>query len=62
MELDSRSFVIKIALNLYSQGTKKIERSPQETCNFQHLWNETLVTADNEYVEIFSFGMLDIKL
>ena len=47
MKFDFRGFIIKIkiALNL----------------NFQGTFPETLVTADYEYAEIFSFDMLTIN-
>ena len=41
---------------------KKIKLSPQGTYSFQNLSNETWVTADYEYVEIFCFAMWEIKL
>ena len=62
VELNFWDFVIKIALNFKSRGTKKIELSSQGTYNFQILGNETLIIADWEYIPIFRFALLDIKL
>ena len=40
----------------------KRQLSPQESNNFRSLLNETFVTADHEYVKIFCFAVLDVKL
>ena len=48
--------MIKIDLNFKSQGAGNIERSSQETYNFQILENETLIIAN------YKFAVLDLKL
>ena len=40
----------------------KRQLSPQEINNFRSLLNETFVIADHEYVKIFCFAVLDVKL
>ena len=62
VELDLRGFVIKIASNVKSRGTEKVELSSSQTYNVQIFENETLSIADYEYAKIFRFTMLDIKL
>ena len=43
--------LIKMGLNLNSQGTKKVELFSQGTYNSQYLRLETLVIADYKYVK-----------
>ena len=54
--------MVRISLNAKPQGTKKIEIFSQWTDDSKNLRCETLHIADYEYVNIFSFAMLDIKL
>ena len=46
VELDYRSLVIRISLNVKSQGTKKIEVFSQRTDDSKNLGCETLYIAD----------------
>ena len=54
--------MIKIFLNVESQRTKKIEVFSQGTDDSKNLRCETLYIGDYEYVNIFSFAVLGIKL
>ena len=53
---------MKSALNFKSLANEKVKIFSQGTYNFQNLWNETLITADYEYVKISSFALLKTKL
>ena len=54
--------MIRISLNVKSQGTIKIEVFSQGTDDSKHLKCGTLYIADCEYKNITSFAVLDIKL
>ena len=62
VERDFFDSEIKIALSLKTRETKKIKISSQGTYNLQILGNETLIIVDCEYIKIFRFALLDIKL
>ena len=61
MKLDFWYFMIRMPLNIKSQGTEKIEFFSQGTGDFQKLKYETLVTAGYEYVKNYWFAVLDDK-
>ena len=52
--------MIRIPLNVKSEGTKKIEVFSQGTGDSNNLRCETLYIADYEYISITSFTVLDI--
>ena len=54
--------MIKSALNFKFPGNKVIELFPQGTYDFENLRNETLISADYEYLKVLSFARLDINL
>ena len=54
--------MIRISLNVKSQGTKIIEVFSHGIADSQNLGCGTLYIADYEYVNISSFVVLDIKL
>ena len=54
--------MIRISLNVKSQGTKKFEFFSHGTDNSKNLRCETLYIDNYEYVNISRFAMLDIKL
>ena len=54
--------MIRISLNVKSQGTKKIEVFSQGTDDSKILRCEALYIADYEYVNITSFAVLDVRL
>ena len=54
--------MIRISLNLKSQGTKKIEFFSQGTSDSKSLRCEILYIANYEYVNISSLVVLNIKL
>ena len=55
-------FLIKMSLNVKSQGTKVIEFSSQGTNDSKNMRRGPLYVADYEYVNISSLTVLDIKL
>ena len=54
--------MIRISLNVKSQGTKIIDAFSQGTDESKNLRCETLYVAHHKYVNISSFVVLDIKL
>ena len=54
--------MIRISLNVKSQGTKKIEVFSQETDDSKNLRYQPPYIAGYENVNISSFAVLDIKL
>ena len=54
--------MIRISLNVKSQGTEKIDVFSQGTDDIKKLRYETLYVADYKYVNISSYAVLDIKL
>ena len=54
--------MIRICLNVKSQGTKKVEVFSQGTDNSKNLRCKTLHIRDYEHINISSFAVLGIKL
>ena len=54
--------MIRICLNVKSERTIKIEVFSQGTDDSKNLRCETLYVGDYEFVKIFSFAVLGIKL
>ena len=61
VELDFWGSVIKIALNLRSQGAEKKSNFPPKEHTTFKFWEMKLLLLNYKYAKIFKFAVLDIK-